>query len=38
MDQVKRGANSMDMLLFLGIVVVWIVLQAWILPKFGVST
>jgi flagellar biogenesis protein FliO len=38
MEQAKRGANSMDILLLLGVIVLWFVLQAWILPKFGVST
>jgi hypothetical protein len=27
-----------DILLVVGIFVVWFVLNAWILPKFGVST
>ena len=27
-----------DVLLVVGIFVVWFVLNAWILPKFGVST
>jgi hypothetical protein len=38
MEKVKRGAKSMDMILVLGVVVLWVALQAWILPKFGVST
>jgi hypothetical protein len=33
----KLGAH-MDVLLLLGVLVAWIVLQAWILPRFGVST
>jgi len=28
----------MDIFLILGVVVVWIALQTWILPRFGVST
>ena len=27
-----------DLLLFVGVVVVWFVLNAWVLPRFGVST
>jgi hypothetical protein len=27
-----------DILLVVGVLVVWFVLNAWILPKFGVST
>ena len=27
-----------DMLIFTGIIVFWIVLQMWILPRFGIST
>ncbi len=27
-----------DLLLILGLLAAWIVLNAWILPKFGVST
>jgi hypothetical protein len=33
-----RGAPKMEIFLILGVVVVWIALQAWILPRFGVST
>ena len=27
-----------ELLLLLGILVVWFVLNAWVLPKFGIST
>ena len=34
----KNKAGKMDLLVFAAIIVVWIVLQAWILPRFGVQT
>ena len=34
----KQFGAQMDFLLLLGVLVGWIVLQAWILPRFGVST
>jgi hypothetical protein len=34
----KSGAGSMEIILFLALIVAWIALQAWILPRFGVST
>jgi hypothetical protein len=33
-----QGASNMSIFLILGVVVVWIALQMWILPRFGVST
>jgi hypothetical protein len=30
--------RTMELLIPLGIVAVWIVLQAWVLPRFGVKT
>jgi hypothetical protein len=33
-----QGAFSMDILLLLGVVVAWFVLQSWVLPKLGVPT
>jgi len=32
-----RG-NLMELLIPLGILVVWFVLQVWVLPRFGVKT
>ena len=32
------GANSMEIVFVLGFLALWIALQAWILPRFGVST
>lgn len=33
-----RGGRTMEILIPLGILVVWIILQAWVLPRFGVKT
>jgi hypothetical protein len=34
----KMGSAAMEILIPLGLLVFWIVLQAWILPAFGVPT
>jgi hypothetical protein len=34
----KNGSRTMEILIPLGMLVVWIILQAWILPRFGVKT
>jgi hypothetical protein len=34
----ERGSTKMEIVFALGFVVLWIALQAWILPRFGVST
>jgi hypothetical protein len=34
----KRGGMNMEILVILGFLVAWIALQAWVLPRFGVST
>jgi len=34
----KEKKMSSEFLLVLGVVIVWIVLNRWILPKFGVHT
>lgn len=34
----KMREGAMEVLLFLGILVVWVALQVWILPKLGVPT
>ena len=34
----ERGASNMEIFVILGVVVLWIALQTWILPRFGVST
>ena len=33
----QRG-KDMELLIFLGVFVAWIILQAWVLPRFGVQT
>ena len=33
-----RGTNSMELIFLIGFVGLWIALQMWVLPKFGVST
>lgn len=30
--------NNMDLLIPLGVLLVWIILQAWVLPRLGVPT
>jgi len=34
----NTGGKKMEFLVPLGILVVWIILQAWVLPRFGVKT
>jgi hypothetical protein len=34
----KKGSNIVEILVVLGLVGVWFVLQAWILPAAGVPT
>jgi len=34
----NKGGKIVEILIPLGILVVWIVLQAWVLPRFGVKT
>lgn len=34
----SKGGRAMEILIPLGILVVWIILQAWVLPRFGVKT
>jgi hypothetical protein len=34
----QSGVSTMEILVLLGVVVVWIALQMWILPRFGIST
>jgi hypothetical protein len=37
-ERVKPGGKVMEILIFLGILVVWIILQVWVLPRLGVKT
>ena len=34
----NKGGKVMEVLIPLGVLVVWIILQAWVLPRFGVKT
>lgn len=34
----KEGGAKMEFLIPLGVVLVWIILQVWVLPHFGVKT
>jgi hypothetical protein len=33
-----KGAKPMEFLIPLGVLVAWIILQAWVLPRLGVKT
>jgi hypothetical protein len=35
---IQSGGKIVEILIPLGILVVWFVLQAWVLPRFGVKT
>jgi hypothetical protein len=34
----NQGVKPMKLLIPLGVIVVWIILQAWVLPRLGVKT
>jgi hypothetical protein len=34
----NTGGNKMELLIPLGVLVVWTILQAWALPRLGVKT
>jgi hypothetical protein len=38
MEITAKGGKKMEFLIPLGILVVWIILQVWVLPRFGVKT
>jgi len=38
MGAVIRGGKMMEIFIPLGLLVAWIILQAWVLPRFGVKT
>ena len=38
MNAANNGDKAMEILIPLGILVAWIILQAWILPRLGVKT
>lgn len=33
-----RGGHTVEILIVIGILAAWIVLQVWVLPRFGVKT
>ena len=33
-----KGGKTMEVLIPLGVILVWIILQAWVLPRLGVKT
>lgn len=37
-ETADKGGKTMDFLIPLGILVVWIILQAWVLPRLGMKT
>ncbi len=34
----RNRRSSMEILIFLGILALWLILQIWVLPKLGVQT
>jgi hypothetical protein len=34
----RKGDKAMEFLIPLGVILVWIILQAWVLPRMGVKT
>ena len=34
----NQGAKPMELLIPLGVLLLWIILQAWVLPRLGVKT
>jgi hypothetical protein len=37
-SRTDKGCKTMEYLIPLGVLVVWIILQAWVLPRLGVKT
>jgi hypothetical protein len=37
-ETINMGDKAMEVLIPLGILVVWIILQAWVLPRLGLKT
>ena len=37
-ETANTGGEAMEFLIPLGVLVVWIILQAWVLPRLGVKT
>jgi len=38
LSSLARKVNTMEILIPLGLIAAWVILQAWILPWFGVQT
>ncbi len=38
LGQQRSGGKTMELLIPFGLLAVWFVLQAWVLPRFGVKT
>ena len=38
MNAAIKGVKKMEIVIPLGFLVAWIILQAWVLPRFGVKT
>ena len=38
MNTVNQGIKAMEFFIPLGFFVAWIILQTWVLPRFGVKT
>ena len=38
MNVAIKGVKTMEIFIPLGFLVAWIILQAWVLPQFGVKT
>ncbi len=38
MNAALKGGKTMEILFLLGFLVAWVILQAWVLPRFGVKT
>ena len=34
----EKGGKTMEVLIPLGVLLIWIILQAWVLPRLGVKT
>jgi hypothetical protein len=33
-----KGGKTMEIIFFMGFLATWIILQVWVLPRFGVKT
>jgi hypothetical protein len=38
LEQLRTGGRAMEFLIPLGVVVAWIILMGWVLPRLGVPT